>query len=917
MRKKLLLLLTVGFLSFGAANAQYVTLTDTAFSSFLKGKYPTCFNAAGQLDTTCSAILNVRNMVLADTNMAPHTHVTDLNGLQYFKGLRGFGFNHLPVKILAKLPSKVNALGFEYNDSLSGFTNVPDSLTEFRAVYCNLTTVPVFPFPNSWYFCDYDVSHNKITSLPQLPKNLNMLRCAYNNLTTLPLDTTFYQMTFLDASHNQITSLPGGIPFANDIDLSYNQLTSLSSVAGAFNTLRLNNNLLTSINMSNWGSFYQTPSIWCQNNQINSITFSNNYGNTTFLDCSNNPLTSLPTLKYWLQELHIQNTQIGALSLPINSNPSELNHLETYNNNMTCLPNRYYGYLKIDSLQFPCVPVGGNTYSSASGLLMPNYPVCNPTYPQYNCEASPIIQGKVFCDLNSNGVKDAGEFYAQYKRVNLSDGTYSYTDHTGFYQLSASQLYTPLTLSPVVPALYKAVPADSTFNFWQSDTTVTWDIPLQPIVTKDSVNVVITTSSHYLSPGSQTDYYISWKNAGTTNLGPTDIVLHFNPNKLTYSYCSNAAAVQSGGQLTIHFPSLPAGSSGFDYAIFGGKTTLQYGDTALGDVVMTSGSVSSVDTAYQVIKASFDPNDKQATSSLSPQQVSNGGYIDYIIRFQNTGNDTAINVVIADTLSAKLKANTLELVSTSHNCNVIAHDNLLYFEMKNIMLPDSNVNESKSHGYVRFKIKPVSTLTLGDSVNNKASIYFDYNTPVVTNTAITNVKAQAFPLKLLSFKGNRLSQGNVYLYWQTANEENTKSFDVEQSLNGRSFEKIGEVKAYGNGNHSYTYTTDKAIVGNVYFRLKMKDKDGAFTYAPIVLIKAGDVKGSFVLGANPVNELLVINAINPSLIKTEATLINSAGVVVKRFVLNGASQTVAVSNLPAGSYYLRTQQGSERVVIVR
>lgn len=233
------------------------------------------------------------------------------------------------------------------------------------------------------------------------------------------------------------------------------------------------------------------------------------------------------------------------------------------------------------------------------------------------------------------------------------------------------------------------------------------------------------------------------------------------------------------------------------------------------------------------------------------------------------------------------------------------------------MLPDSNLNERASHGFIRFIIKPVCTLASGDSVSNKVSIYFDYNSPVVTNIAVTNIKTQAFPLKLLSFKGNRLSQGNIYLSWQTANKQNTQFFDIVKSSNGRSFEKIATIKFFGNGNRRYIYTTHKAITGNIYFRLKMKDKDGASTYAPIVLIKAGDVKGSFVLGANPVNDQLIIKAINPSLMNTEATLINSVSAVVKRFVLKGASQKVVVGDLPAGSHYLRTLQGSEKVMIVR
>ncbi len=918
MSKKLLLLLTVCTLFFAGAKAQYVTLTDTAFQAFLKSKYPTCFNATGQLDTTCSSILTEDSLALNDITMPQHASVTNLHGLQYFKGLKDLRIYHLSIRTLAKLPDLIENLIVDHNDSLSTLTNFPANMIYLYAEYNSLVSLPPFHgASNQGFWGPCIVSHNKLTSLPALPNptvlNLGVLDCSYNNLTSLPFDSgTIVQ--YLYAHHNQLTSI-SYVPGVDIADISYNQLTSLplnSGGGGSF--FYCNNNNITSLDLSN----YSYGEIYCQNNQLSVISkFGTFYNYPTKLDCSNNPLTSLPTLPYWIHELYIQNTQISSLSLPLSGNPSELNHLETYNNNMSCLPAIAFNYLKIDTLQFPCVPVASTVYSSSSGLSVSNYPVCNPTNAQFGCNPAPVIKGKIFYDLNSNGVKDAGEFYAQYNRLNLSDGSYTYTDHTGFYKLSVSQLYSPLTLTPVAPSLYKAVPADSTFNFWQSDTMVTWDIPLQPLGAKDSVSAFVTNYSFYSGPGGWIHYTVNWQNEGTTTLGPTDIVLKADQARLNYFSCSNAAIVQNGNQLTLQLPSLAAGASGSYLASFTINATAQFGDTAFANVAITSGSLSSVDTTNTPIRYAFDPNDKQATQTLSPQQISSGGYIDYIIRFQNTGNDTAINVVIADTLSAKLKANTVELVATSHNCNVIAKGNRVYFEMKNIMLPDSNVNEPASHGYIRFKIKPVSTLALGDSVNNKASIYFDYNTPVVTNTAVTNIKVQAFPLKLLSFKGNRLSQGNVYLYWQTANEENTKSFDVEQSLNGRSFEKIGEVKAFGNGNHNYTYTTDKVVTGNVYFRLKMIDKDGKFTYAPIVLIKAGDVKGSFVLGANPVNEKLVINAINPSLINTEATLINSSGVVVKRFVLNGASQTVGVGNLPAGPYYLRTQQGSEKVMIVR
>ena len=54
-------------------------------------------------------------------------------------------------------------------------------------------------------------------------------------------------------------------------------------------------------------------------------------------------------------------------------------------------------------------------------------------------------------------------------------------------------------------------------------------------------------------------------------------------------------------------------------------------------------------------------------------------------------------------------------------------------------MPDSNVNERRSHGFVRYRIRPKSNLVAGNEVRNKASIYFDYNAPVVTNETVNIV----------------------------------------------------------------------------------------------------------------------------------------------------------------------------------
>jgi uncharacterized repeat protein (TIGR01451 family) len=172
-------------------------------------------------------------------------------------------------------------------------------------------------------------------------------------------------------------------------------------------------------------------------------------------------------------------------------------------------------------------------------------------------------------------------------------------------------------------------------------------------------------------------------------------------------------------------------------------------DTLYSSVLIDSaGDKTPVDNASQLrqrVFASFDPNDKQEAHAgyFTPQEYSSGKPLLYTIRFQNTGNDTAFSVIIRDTLDAKLDANTFEMVNASHAVKTeIKEGNKISWTFAGILLPDSNVNEPASHGYITLRVKAKTGLSIGDQVKNSASIYFDFNLPVQTNTAITEVKPE-------------------------------------------------------------------------------------------------------------------------------------------------------------------------------
>lgn len=140
---------------------------------------------------------------------------------------------------------------------------------------------------------------------------------------------------------------------------------------------------------------------------------------------------------------------------------------------------------------------------------------------------------------------------------------------------------------------------------------------------------------------------------------------------------------------------------------------------------------------------SYDPNDK----TVVPQGITENHYVkpdtrlNYRIRFQNTGTDTAYTVIVTDTLSELMEIESLTMTNTSHdyNLNIVGgKPHVLVWTFNDIDLVDSITDEPNSHGFIKYSISPKAGLTDGTIVNNEADIYFDFNPPVRTNNAWIN-----------------------------------------------------------------------------------------------------------------------------------------------------------------------------------
>jgi hypothetical protein len=160
-------------------------------------------------------------------------------------------------------------------------------------------------------------------------------------------------------------------------------------------------------------------------------------------------------------------------------------------------------------------------------------------------------------------------------------------------------------------------------------------------------------------------------------------------------------------------------------------------------------SAPSIAVDCQQMVGSYDPNDKSA----QPEGYSSQHYIeahiglDYKIRFQNTGTDTAFSVVLRDTISPYLDLSSIEMGASSHPYTWrIYGQRILEIKFSPIALPDSTTNELASHGFVRFRINQENNNSIGTRIENTVGIYFDYNAPIITNTTWHTIGENFVPI---------------------------------------------------------------------------------------------------------------------------------------------------------------------------
>jgi len=363
------------------------------------------------------------------------------------------------------------------------------------------------------------------------------------------------------------------------------------------------------------------------------------------------------------------------------------------------------------------------------------------------CPTENTFSGHVTFDADGNGCGEndppAAGIWVYY--IHNNNYYYAYTDVNGYYEFVNVPDGASYVGIYVWSSTLAASPAGIDLTFPGAD-PIDHDFCLTVPEPVQDVLVYLFPATNAVA-GFDATYVVTIHNAGTTTTGGT-VTVQYDASNLTF--LPSPGFTQSGNTLTLTYSDLEPFSTQYFYfyANVAAPPALNFGDVInfTATINPLTGDANPDDNVYvldQVIWNSFDPNDISVREGEFITEEQADDYLHYMIRFQNTGNYQATDIRVEGTLDANLDWDTFEPIGASHNYLTYRDGNNIKFVFNGINLPDSTSNEAGSHGYIMYKVKPKSSVALGDTVSAQAGIYFDFNTAVITNTATTTIQALA------------------------------------------------------------------------------------------------------------------------------------------------------------------------------
>lgn len=764
--KKIYLLLT--FLLGFVANAQIVNIPNANFKAKLLSSSTSnnvAKNLAGnyfKIDSNNDSNIQVSEALQVSYLDVNNSQIADLTGLLSFANVNSFNCNF----------NLLNAMTLD----------IVNGLLDLRFLYCSGNQVQ-------------GMNYSGLT-------NLEVLVVSSAQLTSLNLSGLAALRT-LTCSNNQITDLNlVGLPNLQSLTCNNNQLQSLV-IDGSPELLSLQcyTNQLTNINVS---QFPNLVYLYCYSNQLTSLDVS---GLTSLLElrCHNNQITYLDVSdSHDIQTLICNNNQLTSLNIKNGKIELFMNFSNNPNLEYICVDNQQLTDVYDEAIQNGNINCQVNSYCSFT-----------PGGTFYTLEGSNKYDG------NQDGCDAIDNVFPNIK-FNINSGSVSgslISDSSGAFSIPLLQ--GTHTITPIVetPGYFIISPLNLNISFPTANSPFIQNFCISKNGDHNDLEIAILPLN-VSQPGFDTNYKIIYKNKGTTsqsgNLSITfdDAVMDFisantTPtsqavNTLSWSF-SNLVPFESREITLVMNLNSPTETP----ALIGGSV-LNYSASITGLTDETP--IDNTASLNQQVVNSFDPNDKTCLegTTITPDKV--GEYVHYLIRFENTGTANAQNVVVKDLIdTTKFDVATLIPIDGSHEFYTrITNTNQVEFIFENIQLPFDDEN---NNGYVVFKIKTKSDLTVGSSFSNTANIYFDYNFPIVTNTATTTIQAltnQDFEfsdyfelapnptkdiLNIQTKNDIELSSVSIYnalgqLVIVVPNAKETNSVDVSQLTSGTYFVKV-------------------------------------------------------------------------------------------------------------------------------
>lgn len=353
-----------------------------------------------------------------------------------------------------------------------------------------------------------------------------------------------------------------------------------------------------------------------------------------------------------------------------------------------------------------------------------------------------VIKGMCYMDNNDNCMFDPGDVPLKNRLLSLDHGKYyTSTDALGQYSLFVqSQSAHSLSFFTENQEAFICGSSEVAFQKAYSDSTWNQDFAVAHAPQIPDITANFTAAGGYKARHGYRNTY-SMNVSSPSGIFPVDVRLIF-PEKLVLM-SSEHNYIRRG---THELQFLVYSDSIFKMEFLVNPLDISVGDSLRFYSTAHAGDISKYAELNQVVIAAFDPNDKQC------DKAEIGGKdktLEYHIRFQNLGNDSAVNIFVVDTISESLPLQYLKVTGNSHaqqyQLNYKIRDHALIWSFNDIYLPAKIAsNDDASSGFVHFKAGVNSGLRVGDVIRNQAFIYFDYQKPVATNFAVTQVTSTIF-----------------------------------------------------------------------------------------------------------------------------------------------------------------------------